>query len=277
MGDMARFGTGTVESRAGYALGEADLLKVLRVQGDHHAPVDLVSTLLLKREPDREPVEWVRWLTGHLLSKVRQRRLAKFIDFEYEGNAIPVPLVMRIFYAASELGFGLKIHSEFESGASAVPLALRCGTTSIGNVFHITSDEIQTLANSTTIAVFTPGLSLQSGLLEFPSCRKMLDAGVIPALATAYHPELSSGYNMHFTVMLACRLYGMTPEEAIVAATINAAYAVGGEAVIGSIECGKQADIQILNISDYREVAYYSGVDVVNKMVKRGRVADVDD
>ena len=278
MSEMARYGTGTVESRAGYVLEETEIFKVLRVQSDHReGPVDVVSTLLLKHSRGTDPAAWVRWVTEELLPKVRHRRLAQFIDLEFEGDLIPAPLLMGIFYAASELGFGLKVHSEYLASKSAIPLATRCGSLSVANFRNITEDDIQMLAASSTIAVFKPGLLLQSGNAFPAPCCRMLEAGVIPALSSSYHAELSSGYNMQLMLMLACRLYGMSPEEAITSATINGAYALGADTTVGSIESGKQADILVLSIPDYREVAYYSGVNIVERTVKRGRLIDDND
>lgn len=280
--EMALYGTGTVESRAGYALDETNILKVLRVQSEHRgAPLDLISTLLLKQTPGADPVEWVRWVTEDLLAKVRKRRMAKFIDLEYDRDAIPHPLLNRIFHSAGQLGFGLKMHSEYVALSSAVPMAVRCGAVSVANFRRIRDDEIEMLGDSSTIAIFKPGYLLQTGLAYPAPFRRMMEAGVIPALGSSYHAELSSGYNMQMILMLACRLYGMTPQEAIISATINAAHALGAGASVGSIECGKQADLLVLGISDYREVAYYSGVNMVRKMVKRGEVfeggdADID-
>jgi imidazolonepropionase len=275
---MARYGTGTVESRAGYALEESEILKVLRVQSEHRdAPVDLISTLLLKQTPGSDPLEWVRWVTEELLAKVRKRRLAAFIDLEYDQDAIPPPLLMRVFRAAAELGFGLKIHSEYLALTSAVPMAVRCGAVSVANFHRIRDDEIEMLGHSSTLAVFKPGYLLQTGIAHPAPFRRMIEAGVIPALGSSYHAELSSGYNMQLMLMLACRLYGMTPQEAIISATLNAAHALSVGASVGTIESGKQADLLILSISDYREVAYYSGVNMVERMVKRGEVLDTGD
>jgi imidazolonepropionase len=275
---MARYGTGTVESRAGYALADSDILKVLRVQSEHRdAPVDLISTLLLKPMPHADPVEWARWVTEELLAKVRKRRMARFIDIEYDQDAIPPPLLIRIFRAAAALGFGLKIHSEYLALSSAVTMAIRCGAISVANFRRIREDEIEMLGNSSTLAVFKPGYLLQTGVAHPAPYRRMVEAGVMPALGSSYHAELSSSYNMQLMLMLACRLYGMRPEEAIVASTINAAHAVSAGASVGSIESGKQADLLVLSISDYREVAYYSGVNMVEKMVKRGELLENGD
>ena len=94
---------------------------------------------------------------------MRHRHLARFIDLELEGDVIPESLLMRILYAASEMGFGLKLHSAYLASKSAVPLAIRCGSTSVANFRNITDDDIAMLAASSTIAVFKPGLLLQSG------------------------------------------------------------------------------------------------------------------
>jgi imidazolonepropionase len=275
--NMAQYGTGTVETRAGYPLNESDIFKVLRLQNEHRGgQLDLISTLLLAKDPGADAVEWVRSVTEELLPKVRNRRLANFVDLQCGAEnglpAISVPLVMRIFHSAAQSGFGVKLHSGFVGAPSAVALAVRCGAVSVSNFRHISDDEIHMLAQSSTIAVFKPGMLLQSGGNFASSCRKMIDAAVVPVIASGYHPELSSSFNMQLMLMLACRFFGIAPEEAITAATINAAFAVGAQNSVGSIECGKQADILILSISDYRELAYYSGVNIVEKMVKRGRV-----
>jgi imidazolonepropionase len=270
---MVQYGTATVESRAGYDLDEAGALKVLRVQSARGpAPVDTVSTLLLSLPQGVDSPAWARWVCDLLLPKVRRRDLASFIDIEYDRNSLPAPIALMILGAAAQLGFGIKVHSGFFALSSAAALAARARTLSVGNLHAITPDEIEMLARSSTVAILKPGVTLQIGMSSATPGRALIDAGVIPGLASGYHPELSPSYNMQLILLLACRLYRLRPEEAINAATINNAFAIGAEASLGTLESGKQADLLILKISDYREIAYYAGVNIVDKVVKWGEV-----
>lgn len=270
---MIQYGTTTVESRPGYCLDETGALKVLRVQRDEGGhPVDLVSTLLLDLPAGGDAVRWTEWACNELLPKVRRRRLAEFINLEFDRNALPVPMALRITAAALQLGMGVKVHAGFFALSSAVPLAIRAGAVSVANLRWITPDERDTLAASSCIFVLKPGVALQTGMSSAAPGRELIDAGGIPALASGYHAELSPGYNMQLMMLLACRLYRLRPEEAINSATINSAYAVGAAKKVGSLEAGKQADLLILKVSDYHEVAYYAGVNIVEKTIRKGIV-----
>ncbi len=268
---MMHHGTATVESRSGYYLDETDIMKVLRVQREHEDyPVNAVSTLLLCPRRGQDVAQWAAWTCKELLPRVRRRRLSTFIDLAYDPKVIPLPIAMRILNAAFELGLKLKVHADFFALSSAVTLALRAEAISVGHLRWTTVDEIRLLANSSCIAVLTPGVDLQTGLSHAASKRALIDAGVIPALASNYHAELSPGYNMQLILLLACRLYGFRPEEAIVAGTVNSAHALGIAHAQGSLEPGKQANIVILKVSDYHEVAYHAGVNIVEKAIRCG-------
>lgn len=156
--------------------------------------------------------------------------------------------------------------------ATAIELAVRCGAIAVGHLRHAKTSEIELLAASSTIAVLKPGMVFQTGPTFAASGRAMIDAGVAPAIASGYHAELSPGYNMQFVMLLACRLYQLRPEEAITAATINGAYALRAAGAVGSLEAGKQADVLVMDVPDYREVAYYAGANIVEKVLKRGEV-----
>jgi imidazolonepropionase len=269
---MLRHGTGTVETRAGYHLNEIDGMKVLRVQTQCCEPMEVVSTLLLQIPPGANPQTWAAQLCEEYLPLVRRRRLARFVDLELDPYTLPVPIALNILEVASQLGLYAKASSSILSASTAAVLATRGGVMALGTVHQATREELDALAAASVLAVLKPGLSFQIGAAYKEPGRAIIDSGVIPALASAYHAELSPGYNMQFILLLACRLYGWRPEEAISAATINSAYALRAEASIGSIETGKQGDVLILNVSDYREVCYHAGINVVDKVVKRGAV-----
>jgi imidazolonepropionase len=270
---MLQHGTATVESRAGYALDEAGALKVLRVQSANvDMPVELISTLLLSVPPGADPPAWSRWVCEDLVPKTRRRGLAHYIDLECDAAALPALIAERIFQTSAQLGFGIKAHASFFAPSSAAPLAVGAGAVSVGNLRAVTSDEIRALALSSTVAILKPGAALQIGISAAAPGRSLIDAGVIPGLASGYHAELSPGYNMQLILLLACRYYRLRLEEAINAATINNAFAIGADASIGTLEAGKQGDLLVLKVSDYHELAYYAGVNVVDTVVKRGKV-----
>lgn len=271
---MLTHGTGTLETRSGYPLDPQAALKVLRVQSDlKDGPPEVLSSLLVN-QPDPDDIRRsAAVLCEDQLPNIRRRRLASFVDLECEPASLDSPAFEQICTTARRLGFGVKVHAGLFSSRSAVGAALDCGAISVGNLRHVTRDEIALLSRSATIAVLTPGMALQLGLAHAAPGRELIDAGVIPALASGYHAEFSPGYNMQLILLLACRLYRFRPEEAIIASTINAAHALRVESSLGSIETGKQADLLILEVSDFREIAYYAGVNIVRTVIKRGEIA----
>jgi imidazolonepropionase len=270
---MLRHGTGTVASRAPYAFDDTFLMKILRLQHEQDGALQSVSTLFLKPPDDADAAAWTQYVCQNLMPKVRKRRLAAAIDLEYDSMSLPFPMASAILRCAAQLGFVVNVHAGPSSRGSAVPLGLSQDAYTVGGFRDISEDEIQSLAESPTMAIFKPGITFQTGMAFRTPGRAMLDAGVIPVLASAFHPELSPSYNMQLILLLAARLFGFKPEEAISAATINAAHALRLESSVGSIETGKQADMLILNVSDYRELAYYAGINVVDKVIKRGILA----
>ncbi len=267
---MLQHGTGTVQSHAPYALDETTATKVLRIQREYDGALETVSSLLLKVPPAGEPTTWAEAVCEQFLPRVWKRRLASSVALEFDGRFLPAALAKKILRAAAQTGFSLSVHADPCGNTSAVSLAIEAGVTSTGGFRNITFEEIQGLAASSTIAVFRPGLEFQTGMRFERPGRAMLDAGVIPGLASAFHAELSPAYSMQMILLLASRCYRFSAEEAISAATINNAYALRREALVGSLETGKQGDVIVLNVSDYRELGYYAGINVVDKVFKRG-------
>jgi imidazolonepropionase len=270
---MMRHGTTTVESRAGYRLDESGALKVLRVQmANRESPLRIRSSVRLSLPPGEDAATWTEWACEQFLPKVSRRKLASFVDLEFNRQRLPAPLAGTLLRASTRLGFGIKVHGDFFGSSSAAPLAGDAGALSIGNLRCITGDEINQLASTNTIAVLKPGGALQIGRSGAAPAREMIDAGVAPGLASGYHAELSPGYNMQLILLLASRLYRLRPEEAIHAATINNAFALGLQSSRGSLESGKRADLLVLKVSDFHEVGHYAGVNIVDKVFRRGRV-----
>ncbi len=269
---MLQHGTGTVETRAGYVLEESDIHKVLRVQTECGEPLDVYSSLLLQLTRDINAAAWSSTTCQEYLPALHRRRLARLIDLQYDRNTIPEAAALNVLHCAKHLGFITRASTDFFSSYTAVAVALQAAATSVGSLRCITKAEVEALAGQAVLAILKPGFALQTGMTYAEPGRAMVDAGVAPVLASGYHPELSPSFNMQLIVLLACRFYRWRPEEALSAATINGACALRAESRIGSLESGKQADLLILNVSDYREAAYYAGVNVVDKVIKRGEL-----
>jgi imidazolonepropionase len=271
-----RHGTTTMEAKSGFGLTDASEMKILRV---HSAlgkrPVSLVSTFLSARASphfERMPEDYLDWVCRHVLSVVRRRKLAEFADILCGAGGFSVRQAARYLRCARELGFALKIHSGLEANAGAVELAVQMGATSIDHLMDVGEQEIEFLAQSSTIATLLPGAAFFLGTGRYPPARLLIDGGAAVALATDYNPETSPSPSIQMMIALACRGMNMTPAEAITAATINAACAVRRQATAGSLEIGKSGDLLILGVPDYREIPYHFGVNVVDSVVKGGSI-----
>jgi imidazolonepropionase len=137
---------------------------------------------------------------------------------------------------------------------------------------HVNKSDIQALGKSETVATLLPGCNFHLGLKDYAPARALIAAGAIVSLATDYNPGTSPTLSMPMILSLACTQLRMTPAEAITAATVNAAYSLGREKRIGSLEVGKQADLAVFEVADYREIPYYFGGNLCWMTVKRGRV-----
>jgi imidazolonepropionase len=270
---MARHGTTTVEAKSGYALDRAGEIKTLRLlaklNGD---PLDIVPTYLGAHIPPPEyrgkPEAYIDWMIAEMMPLIRRRKLARFVDVYCDDGAFTLDQSHRYLEHARRLGFGLKIHAEQFASTGAARLAVELGATSVDHLEHASADDIRALAQSNTIATLLPGSVFHLGLRTYAPARALIEAGAAVALATDFNPGTSPTYSMQMVLSLACTEMRMSPAEAISAATINGAHAVGLAATVGSLEPGKQADLLILNVSDYRELPYYFGANNVHMTIK---------
>ena len=165
-----------------------------------------------------------------------------------------------------------RIHAEQLSRTGAAQLAVEIGAASADHLDQVHAVDAQALARSNVVATLLPGANFHLGLDHYPPARELIDAGAAVALATDFNPGTSPTLNMQFILSLACSQMHMTPAEAISAATINGAYSLRRADRLGSLEPGKQADVIVMDVADYREIPYYFAWNHCVMTVKRGRV-----
>ncbi|HVX67312.1 MAG TPA: imidazolonepropionase [Bryobacteraceae bacterium] len=277
LGGFIRHGTTTLEAKSGYGLDETGERKALRaVRALSGKPLDLIGTYLgahvVPPEYAGRADDYLAWSTGHLMPKIRRRSLARFADVYCDYGAFTLKQARHYLEAAGALGFELKIHAEQFSNTGAAKLAVELGAVSADHLEQADDGDIEALAGSKTVATLLPGSVFHLGLERYAPARKMIEAGVAVALATDFNPGTSPSYSMQMMMSLACSQMRMTPAEALSAATINGAHAVRCADRAGSIEAGKNADLLVLNVPDYREIPYHFGVNLVAMTIKKGQV-----
>ena len=262
-------GTTAMEAKSGLGLTEAGELKILRVQRElRELPLTLVSTFVA----GSLPLE----LAQRLLSAVRRRKLAEFTELRWEDGKYSAAQVCRFLTQARGLGIGLKVTAGQQSHPDAIAMAIELGARSVNEVVKVTEREVTLLGSSQTIAMLAPTISFHHDARHAPA-RGLIDNGAALALASGSYDEcapadFAPSPHMQMTIALACRALNMTPAEAIAAATINGAHAIGLAQHLGSLEAGKSADLLILGVRDYRELPYHLGVNLVNLVMIRGVV-----
>ncbi len=260
--EMAEQGTTTVEAKSGYGLALDAELKSLEAirQAAKQWPGTVVPTLLgahvVPAEFRGRSQKYVEIVCKEMIPQVARRKLAQFVDVFCDRGAFSEAEAATIFAAAREHGLSTRAHV---GQLSETPLEklLEFGPASLDHMDHVSDEDIARLANSDTVATLVPGANYFLGLEKYPSARKFIDAGVPVALATDYNPGSSPTASMPFVMSLACTHMKMTPAEVVAAATINGACALRVEDRKGSIEPGKDADLAVFDVEDYREIPYW--------------------
>jgi imidazolonepropionase len=262
--EMAEQGTTTVEAKSGYGLTMESELKSLEAIREAAArwPGTVVATLLgahvVPREFQGNADAYVNEVCERMIPQAAKRKLAQFVDVFTERGAFSSENTARIFETATKYGLGVRAHVCQLSGAALQPL-LRYHPASFDHMDHVSDEDVRELAKHDTIATLVPGANYFLGLEKYPPARKLIDAGVPVALATDYNPGSSPTPSMPFVLSLACTHMKMSPAEAVSAATINGAWALRLAERKGSIETGKDADLAIFDVDDYREIPYWFG------------------
>jgi imidazolonepropionase len=205
-------------------------------------------------------------------SRFQANGIPFFADVFCEKGAFDLEQSRRLLTAARELGFGVKAHVDQFTNLGGSRLAIELGAVSIDHLDTISDEEIRLLADSKTIGIVIPTENFSAGKRSFADARKMIDAGCAVAVSTDYNPGSAPCPSQAMAIAIACRYQKLLPAEAINAATINAAHAVGLGDRIGSIEVGKHADLMVIDALDHRAIAYEFGYSPVRTVVKRGAV-----
>lgn len=275
---IAAHGTTTLEAKSGYGLNLENELKTLRLLRELRSeqPLEIAPTFLgahvVPKEYRRQPEAYVKLLVRHMIPIVARRGLAEFCDVYCDRGAFTVEEARVILTAGRVCGLEPRMHAEQIARTGATQLAVALNAASADHLEKIGASDIRALARSNVVATLLPGCCFHLGLKDYPPARKLIDAGAIVALATDYNPGTSPTLNMQMILSLACTQMRMTPAEAIAAATINPAYSLRRHSRIGSVEVGKQADLAVFDVADYREIPYYFGVNQCHLTMKRGKV-----
>lgn len=278
LNQMAEQGTTTVEAKSGYGLtvdSEIKSLEAIRSAAGKW-PGTVVATLLgahvVPKEYEGRRQEYVELVCREMIPLVARRKLALFVDVFTDRGAFSVENTERVFEAAKNHGLGVRAHVCQLSATALRPL-LHFNVASFDHMDHVNDSDIVQLAKLETVATLVPGANYFLGLEKFPPARKLIDNGVAVALATDYNPGSSPTASVPFVLSLASTHLEMSPAEAITAATVNGAWALRLQERKGSIAPGKDADLAVFDIGDYREIAYWVASSRCAFSVLNGEVA----
>ena len=275
---MLSKGVTTLEAKSGYGLSLQDELKILKVmkalQENH--PIEIVPTFLGAHTVPREfrdaRTRYIDLLNKEMIPKVAQERLAEFCDVFCEEKAFTVEESKKILETGKQYGLKPKIHADQLSPGGGAELAAEVGAFSADHLEYVSQEGIKKMAEKGVTAVLLPGASFFLSMKKYPPARDMIEQGVPVSLATDLNPGSSMTESLPLMMTMGCTMFKMTPKEVIQATTVHAARSIGREKEIGSLEVGKQADILLLDIPNYRYLPYHFGVDHVEKVIKKGKV-----
>jgi imidazolonepropionase len=275
---MASFGSTTVEAKSGYGLTAASEVKSLEAIKDAASgwPGTVVSTLLGAHVVPKEfqgcSQKYVEIVCKEMIPAAARRKLAQFVDVFCDQGAFTAEETAQIFAAAEKHGLSVRAHMGQLSETGLQPF-LRFHPASFDHMDYVNEVDIPQLAKHNTVATLVPGANYFLGLKEYPNARRLIDAGVPVALATDYNPGTSPTMSMPMAMSLACTHMKMSPAEAVAASTINGAWSLRMAERKGSIEPGKDADLAVFAVDDYREIPYWFGANHCAMTVLNGVVA----
>jgi imidazolonepropionase len=275
--ELSASGVTTVEAKSGYGLSlDAELKSLEAIKAaSRQWPGTVIPTLLgahvVPGEYIDRPQEYVALVCEQMIPQVAQRKLAKFVDVFCDRGAFSEEDTLKIATAARSNKLKIRAHI---SQLTRTPLdsLLKLDPVSVDHLDHVNDSDIEHLAKSETMATLVPGANYFLGMEEYPRARRLIDSGAAVALATDYNPGSSPTSSMAFVLSLACTHMKVTPEEAISAATINGAFALALSERKGSIEPGKDADLGVFDVDDYREIAYWVAANRCSHTILNGEL-----
>ena len=274
---MIAHGSTTIEAKSGYGLDldtEVRILETVAKLGEDY-PVDLVPTFMgahaTPPEFEGRPDDYVDFVVDKVVPVVGARKLAQFCDVFCEKGVFTADQSRRVLLAAKERGLKLKVHADEFKASGGAELAAEVGAVSADHLAKPSDDGLMALVRKDVVGVLLPGTPYSSMSKEYADGRRLIDLGIPVALGTDLNPNCWNE-SMQFTISLACHKMKMTPAEAITAATINAAAAVGMEKKVGTLERGKRADVIVLDVPTHAHVPYRFGTNLCATVVKDGRV-----
>lgn len=275
LNDMLKLGTTTVEIKSGYGLSPDSEIKILEIinelKRDHFSTI--VPTFLgahaIPFEFKENPDEYVELICNYMLPHISEKKMAIFCDIFCENGYFNLKQSERILSKAKEVGLNIKLHADQLSTFGATELGVSLGAISVDHLELINENGINALSKSKTIATILPGSSFFLNHKYAPA-RTILDLNIPVALATDFNPGTSMCYSMPMMMTIACTQMKMKVEEAITASTLNGAAALGLSNEVGSIEVGKNGDIIIFDVPDYKYIPYHFSNNFVKHVIKNG-------
>ena len=276
-----RSGTTTIEAKSGYGLSLEAELKLLRAikKLDQDTPLSYVPTFLGAHDIPEEfrgrREESVSLLIEEMIPSVAAEKLAEYCDVFCEDKVFTIDESRKILTAARRHGLGLRIHADQLSLSGGTKLAAELKTATADHLEHTDAEGIAALKAAGVQPVLLPGSVYALGSSRYPAAREMIDAGLAVILATDFNPGSSPTPSIPMVLSLASTHMKMTPAESITATTINAAFSLNRGDKIGSLEAGKRADVVIHDCEDYRELAYFFGIEHARQVYVKGARASV--
>jgi len=274
--EVMRQGTGAVEIKSGYGLtvdGELKMLRVIKKLKENY-PIEIKSTFLgahaFPTEYKENHSAYIDLIIDEMLPKIAEENLADYIDAFLETGYFSVEETVKIMKAGKKYGLPAKIHVNQFTAIEGIKACVENDAISVDHLEVVTDDDIALLKNSKTMPVALPSCSYFITIPYTPA-RKMIDAGLPLAIATDFNPGTTPSGNMNFVVAAACIKMKMTPEEAVNAATINGAYAMGISKTHGSISKGKKANIIITKpLTSFYQLPYEFTSNLIDKVMIEG-------
>lgn len=271
-----KHGTTTLEAKSGYGLNCEEEIRELSIlkELEQELPLDIAVTFLgahaVPSEYAGRAGDYLDMLVEKVFPVLKMEGLADWVDIFCEQGIFELEQSIKYLKAAQAWGFRLRAHAEeFHHLGSAVEIA-KMGAYSVDHLMALTGADIELLQSTNAVCVLMPCTSFFLGSERYAPGRRMIDAGLCVALGTDFNAGSTMSFSMQMAMSLAVLRLRFTPEEALIAATVNSAHSLGLSDRVGSLEAGKQADFLIVDVRDYREWPYRFGENLVNKVFKKG-------